>query len=299
MAKKLFHKQELGLGIRALLTNIDNEVQKDPVSVVKELSNSIAMIPLNQIEVNPFQPRHDFDLSALEELADSIRIHGLIQPITVRRLHSNAYQLISGERRLRASKLAGIEEVPAYIRMADDQALLEMALIENIQREDLNAIEIAISFQRLKEECSLTDEQLAERTGKTKSRSTITNYLRLLRLSPEIQQAIKDKKLTMGHAKALAGVEDFAWQSTLFRQTLSDDLSVRALEKLIQQFQHAEPKKIELPLPNDYDFIQKQFRAFFGNGKLQLKLREDGKGQIIIPFQNVNDLNNLLEKIED
>jgi ParB family chromosome partitioning protein len=257
------------------------------------------MIPLNQIEVNPFQPRHDFDLSALEELADSIRIHGLIQPITVRRLHSNAYQLISGERRLRASKLAGIEEVPAYIRMADDQALLEMALIENIQREDLNAIEIAISFQRLKEECSLTDEQLAERTGKTKSRSTITNYLRLLRLSPEIQQAIKDKKLTMGHAKALAGVEDFAWQSTLFRQTLSDDLSVRALEKLIQQFQHAEPKKIELPLPNDYDFIQKQFRAFFGNGKLQLKLREDGKGQIIIPFQNVNDLNNLLEKIED
>ena len=139
MAKKLFHKQELGLGIRALLTNIDNEVQKDPVSVVKELSNSIAMIPLNQIEVNPFQPRHDFDLSALEELADSIRIHGLIQPITVRRLHSNAYQLISGERRLRASKLAGIEEVPAYIRMADDQAILEMSLIENIQREDLNA----------------------------------------------------------------------------------------------------------------------------------------------------------------
>ena len=233
MAKKLFHKQELGLGIRALLTNIDNEVQKDSVSVVKELAHSIAMIPLDQIEVNPFQPRHDFDPAALEELADSIRIHGLIQPVTVRMLTTNAYQLISGERRLRASKLAGITEVPAYIRIANDQALLEMALIENIQREDLNAIEVAISFQRLKEECSLTDEQLAERTGKTKSRSTITNYLRLLRLSPEIQQAIKDKKLTMGHAKALAGVEDFAWQSTLFRQTISDDLSVRALEKLI------------------------------------------------------------------
>lgn len=299
MAKKLVHKQELGLGIRALLTNIDNEVQKNPTSVVKELAHSIAMIPVNHIEVNPFQPRHDFDPEALEELADSIQIHGLIQPVTVRRLNANAYQLISGERRLRASKQAGLSEIPAYIRIANDQALLEMALIENIQREDLNAIEVAISFQRLKEECSLTDEQLAERTGKTKSRSTITNYLRLLRLSPEIQQAIKEKKLTMGHAKALAGIDDFAWQTTLFRQTLKEELSVRALEKLIQQFNKAEPKKVEFPLPNDFNQIQKQFRAFFGNGKLHLKLREDGKGQIIIPFQNVNDLNNLLEKIED
>ncbi|NBU36089.1 MAG: ParB/RepB/Spo0J family partition protein [Bacteroidetes bacterium] len=299
MAKKLVHKQELGLGIRALLTNIENEVQKDPTSVVKELVHSIAMIPVSQIEVNPFQPRHDFDPEALEELADSIQVHGLIQPVTVRRLNASAYQLISGERRLRASKLAGITEIPAYIRIANDQALLEMALIENIQREDLNAIEVAISFQRLKEECNLTDEQLAERTGKTKSRSTITNYLRLLRLPPEIQQAIKEKKLTMGHAKALAGIDDFAWQSVLFRQTLKEELSVRALEKLIQQYNTPEPKKIEIPLPNDYDQIQKQFRSFFGNGKLQIKLKEDGKGQIIIPFQNVHDLNNLLEKIED
>jgi ParB family chromosome partitioning protein len=214
-------------------------------------------------------------------------------------LNANAYQLISGERRLRAAKMAGITEVPAYIRIANDQTLLEMALIENIQREDLNAIEVAISFQRLKEECNLTDEQLAERTGKTKSRSTITNYLRLLRLSPEIQQAIKSKKLTMGHAKALAGIDDFSRQSTLFRQTIMEELSVRALEKRIQQLHHPEPKKVEIPLPHDYDQIQKQFRAFFGNGKLQLKLREDGKGQIIIPFQNVNDLNNLLDKIEE
>jgi len=299
MAKKLVHKQELGLGIRALLTNIDHEVQRDPTSVIKELAHSIAMIPVNQIEVNPFQPRHDFDSEALEELSASIQIHGLIQPVTVRRLNANAYQLISGERRLRASKMAGLTEVPAYIRIANDQALLEMALIENIQREDLNAIEVAISFQRLKEECSLTDEQLADRTGKTKSRSTITNYLRLLRLTPEIQQAIKDRKLTMGHAKALAGIDDFSWQSTLFRQTLKEELSVRALEKLIQQLNNPEPKKAEVPLPKDYDQIQKQFRAFFGNGKLQLKLREDGKGQIVIPFQNVNDLNNLLEKIEE
>jgi ParB family chromosome partitioning protein len=299
MAKKLVHKQELGLGIRALLTNMETEGGVDPNSVVRELANATAMIPLDQIEVNPFQPRHDFDAQALEELADSIQIHGLIQPVTVRRLHAGAYQLISGERRLRACRQAGLIQIPAYIRIANDQALLEMALIENIQREDLNAIEVAISFQRLKDECSLTDEQLAERTGKTKSRSTITNYLRLLKLSPEIQQAIKDKKLTMGHAKALAGVDDFAWQAALFRQTLKEELSVRTLEKLIQQIHTPEPKKVEIPLSNDYHQVQKKFRAFFGNGKVQLKLREDGKGQIIIPFQNIRDLNDLLEKIED
>jgi len=298
MAKKPVQRQDLGLGIRALLHTVDSEGRKDYPALVRELAHTNAMVPVSQIEANPFQPRHDFDLDALEELAASIRLHGLIQPITLRRLHAGAYQLISGERRLRAARIAGLEEVPAYIRIADDQALLEMALVENIQREDLNAIEVAISYQRLKEECDLTDEQLADRTGKTKSRSTITNYLRLLRLSPEIQQAVKDRKLSMGHARALAGLDDLSWQVALLRRTIDQDLSVRALEKAIRDYQLGKAKKEEPSLPHDYQHIQGQFRDFFGSGKLKLVLREDGKGQIVIPFRNASDLNQLLDKID-
>jgi ParB family chromosome partitioning protein len=202
MAKKV-KKKELGLGIRALLSNLDEgeatpEEQKE---VVKELSHTVAMIPVDQIEVNPFQPRVEFDEEALKELSSSIKVHGVIQPLTLRRLSDNAYQLISGERRLRASKLAGLQEVPAYVRLANDQEMLEMALVENIQRQDLNPIEVAITYQRLIDECSLTHQNLGGRVGK--KRSTVSNFLRLLQLPPQIQQALKNKRISMGHAKAL------------------------------------------------------------------------------------------------
>lgn len=298
MAKKV-NKKELGLGIRALLTNIDEEVQKDQEKVVRELSHATAMISMEEIEVNPFQPRNEFDQDALDELAASIQVHGLIQPITVRRMSPNAYQLISGERRLRASRIAGLTEIPAYIRIANDQEMLEMALIENIQREDLNAIEVAITYQRLKEECALTDDQLADRMGKVKSRSTITNYLRLLKLPPDIQQSIKDRRLSMGHARSLAGVDDYALRDSLFRQTLREELSVRALEQLIRAYAEPKSKKVSSRLPDAYEGIQQQFRQFFGSKKVQLKLRSEGKGQLVIPFHTVKELNALLDRIEE
>lgn len=297
MAKKVVHKKELGLGIRALLSNMEEEVAKDQEKVVKELAHTVAMIPVGEIEVNPFQPRNDFNEEALSELANSLRIHGLIQPITVRRLSPNEYQLISGERRLRASKMAGLAEVPAYIRIANDQEMLEMALVENIQRKDLNAIEIAITYQRLKEECQLTDEQLADRVGK--ERSTITNQLRLLKLPPDIQEAIKARRITMGHARALVGIDDFALQKHLFRQTVEKSLSVRALEDLIRSYNQPRERKEKEDLPDDYQNVRQQFRNFFGTKKLQLKLQQEGKGQIVIPFSSVDELNQLLDRIDE
>jgi len=300
MSKKL-NKADFGKGIRALLANpqqLEQAVQEDAQEVVRELTHSGAMLPISQIEANPFQPRTEFDQVALNELADSIRIHGLIQPVTVRRLHDKAYQLISGERRFRASQIAGLVEIPAYVRLADDQQMLEMALIENIQRQDLNAIEVAISYQRLKEECNLTDELLSERVGK--QRSTITNYLRLLRLPVDIQHAIKDGKLSMGHARALAGVSDIAFQLSLLRQIMQEDLSVRAVEVLIARHQEERTSKKAKPdkrLPEHLRTIQDQFRAFFG-AKVDMKRDEKGKGQITIKFENDAELNRLIDLIE-
>ncbi len=297
MSKKL-SKTDFGKGIRALLANpaeLEQAVQENPQAVVRELTHTTAMLPIEQIEANPFQPRTEFDQQALQELADSIRVHGLIQPITVRRLHDRAYQLISGERRFRASQMAGLTEIPAYVRIADDQQMLEMALIENIQRQDLNAIEIAISYQRLKEECSLTDEQLSERVGK--QRSTITNYLRLLKLPVDIQQAIKNGSISMGHARALAGVSDIAFQLSLLRQILKDDLSVRAVEDIIARHQAerlGKKTRTDKRLPDALRDVQDRFSAFFG-AKVDLKRNERGKGQIIIKFDNDAELNRMLD----
>lgn len=289
-------KKELGLGIRALLSNIDQEVTVNPEKVIKELSRGVAEIPLEAVEVNPFQPRKDFDMDALQELADSLKQHGLIQPITVRRLEEGKYQLISGERRLRASKLAGLKEVPAYIRIANDQEMLEMALIENIQREDLNAIEIANTYQRLLEECSLTHENLSGRVGK--KRSTVTNYLRLLKLPPDIQSAIKNDLLTMGHARALASVEDLALQLTLYKKVISEGLSVRAVEELISAYTRGKnnDKKEKQRLSDDLRKIQDDFSSFFGT-KVQLKRQNNGKGQIVIKFNNDSELNRILDQL--
>lgn len=292
-------KKEIGLGIRALLTNFDEQVEENQEMVVKELSHSVAMIPLNQIEVNPFQPRTDFDEEALRELANSLKTHGLIQPLTVRRMGHDQYQLISGERRLRASKLAGLEEVPAYVRIANDQEMLEMALVENIQRQDLNAIEVAITYQRLIDECDLTHENLSDRVGK--KRSSVSNYLRLLRLPPEIQNSIKKGDLSMGHARALAGVDDLGVQLLIFKKTLNEALSVRAVEQLISQYSKDKiaPKKEEPSgMTADYKRVEDQFRQFFGVKKLQLKLKRGGKGQIVIPFNSTAELNRMIDVLE-
>jgi ParB family transcriptional regulator, chromosome partitioning protein len=301
MAKK-FDKNNLGKGIRALLTQPDQleaAVLENAQQVVTELAGNIAMLPIIQIEPNPYQPRIEFDQVALDELATSIRVHGLIQPVTVRRLSDKSYQLISGERRFRASQLAGLSEVPAYVRLADDQQMLEMALIENIQRQDLNAIEVAISYQRLIDECKLTHETMSDRVGK--QRSTITNYLRLLKLPPEVQRAIKDRRLSMGHARALVGVDDIALQLMLFKETLDQDLSVRAIEDLIRKYQEGKsgikPKK-SAALNDDLRNIQDQFSAFFGT-KVVLKRTPKGKGQLVVNFNNDADLNRLLASIEE
>ncbi len=298
MAKKV-DKRQLGSGIKAIFNSIDENKPTDQEAVIKELSNTVAEIPVSEIEVNPNQPRVHFDPDALEELADSIRIHGLIQPVTVRRLSPNEYQLISGERRLRASKLAGLTMVPAYIRIVNDQEMLEMALVENIQRENLNAIEVAITFQRLKEECQLTDEKLADRVGK--KRATITNYLRLLGLPPDIQKAVKNKEITMGHARVLAGIEDIGVQGVLFKQTLKEGLSVRKLEKLASDYHR--PEKKEIPqnqsLPREYEDVQQSLRAFFGTAKVAIKLKDKEKGQIVIPFNSNEELNQLIDRIDE
>ncbi len=304
MAKKVakkVDKKELGLGLRALLANndLENKLAENQAEVVKELSNNFAMLPLDQIEVNPEQPRKEFTEEALEELAGSIKVHGLIQPITVRRLSPTEYQLISGERRLRASHMAGLEEVPAFIRVANDQELLEMALVENIQREELNAIEIAITYQRLLEECNLTHEKLAERVGK--NRTTITNFLGLLKLPVEIQDAVKDKNLSMGHARSLKGIEDILLQKKLFKETIDLHLSVRALEKRIQNYREKQKSaKSKTPsLPYEYQNVRQSFRSFFGTPSVDLKLKEEGKGQIVIKFSSVDELNQLLDRLDD
>lgn len=305
MAKKITKKKEqLGMGIRALLNNIEQEGPEQQQKVVKELAHSIAMIPVKEISENPNQPRTHFDEEALQELASSIKTHGLIQPVTVRRLTDKEYQLISGERRWRASQIADIEEIPAYIRLANDQEMLEMALVENIQRENLNPIEVALTYQRLKEECSLTDEKLAGRVGK--SRVTITHHLGLLKLPVDIQKAVKAKQISFGHARALAGINNnFALQNSLFHQTLSQGLSVRALEKMIREYNEERPKsspgKKKNKLPSDYQKVLDDFKAFFGSGSIQMKLKdaETGKGQLIIPFDKVEDLNALWDKIDE
>ncbi len=299
MAKKV-KKKELGLGIKALLSNIEQKVEKSPEAVVKEFSNAIAFVPVDQIEVNPFQPRKEFEPNALNELATSLKIHGLIQPITVRRLNESSYQLISGERRWRASKIAGLTEIPAYIRVVEgDQEMLEMAIIENIQRQQLNPIEVAVSYQRLIDECNLTHEKVAERVGKNRSR--VTNYLRLLKLPVDIQGAIKESKISMGHAVALAGVENIILQNSFFKETLDKNLSVRALERLIKESTVAKksssaPKSNQLPA--EYQGIQNQLRNYLET-KVELKLKGKGKGSIIIHFDSDDTLNDLLERIEE
>lgn len=297
-------KKALGRGLNALLSDsntedrleIDPPVVKPVAAQAQTTSGSTLEIPLTQIEVNPFQPRTHFDQQALQELADSIRVHGIIQPITVRRLAQDQYQLISGERRFQASKLAGLKSVPAYIRSADDQQMLEMALIENIQRENLNAIEVALSYQRLITECNLNQEALGDRVGK--NRATVTNYLRLLKLPPDIQIAVRDNRISMGHARAIINVENLDQQLYIFKKTLEDDLSVRKVEELVREL--ASARKTEKgtsttasPANREINQLQSKLSSHFGT---RIVIKSDGKkGEIKIPFLSVEDLNRILD----
>ncbi len=297
-------KKALGRGLSALLSDneADEKLEVDiPVAiqgVPPKPAGGIAEIPVAQIETNPFQPRTHFDEDALLELAESIRVHGIIQPITVRRLSQNQYQLISGERRFQASKLAGLEMIPAYIRSADDQQMLEMALIENIQRENLNAIEIALSYQRLISECHLKQEELGERVGK--NRATVTNYLRLLKLPPDIQIAVRDNKLSMGHARAIINVENPEQQLYIFKKTLNEELSVRKVEELVRELsgKKNEPAQTSSatassPASKEITQLQASLSSHFGT---RVVVKSDGKrGEIKIPFLSVEDLNRILD----
>ncbi len=298
MAKQV-KKEELGLGISALFKNKNLDTSSEE-TLSKDLSQQVAAIPLKDIRVNPEQPRKDFESEALESLAHSIKTFGLIQPITVRYLGPGEFQLISGERRLRASRIAGLKEIPAYIRLAGDkQEMLEMALVENTHREDLNAIEIALAYQRLVEECNLSHKALSERVGK--ERSTITNYLRLLDLSAEVQQAIRDKDISMGHARALLSLEKKSDQAKALREVLDRNLSVRDTEKWVRQWiqKKANPSPSPPPLDSQYQQVQQEFRAFFGSGKVELQVKKDGRGQVVIPFKDTEELNRLLDRLEE
>lgn len=297
-------KRVLGKGLSALLDDTShvnhNHHRPAAVSDSPEVNSlgSVNEIKINEIEVNPFQPRTEFDEQALQELSDSIKLQGLIQPITVRRLNAHKYQLISGERRLRASKLAGLTQIPAYIRTANDQQMLEMALIENIQRENLNAIETALSFQRMIDECNLKQEELGERVSK--NRSTVTNYLRLLKLPPAIQASIRDGGITMGHARALLGVESPSDQLFIYQLIIKQGLSVRKVEEMVRNVQKQEGGKTAKSAQGvSYQMqkIQDDLASKFST-KVKLKVGSQGSGSIEIPFLSEDDLNRILEMLD-
>lgn len=282
-------KNVLGRGLGALIEGVEKEVLEKKVEANKD-------IPIDSIDGNPFQPRTTFDAQSLEELASSIKKLGVIQPLTVREAGNGRYQLIAGERRLRAAKLTGLTHVPAYIRTADDQAMLELALVENIQREDLDAIEVSISFQRLIEECKLTQEELSARVGK--QRSTVANYLRLLKLPAEIQLGIRNRQIMMGHARTLVNVEDPKKQIDIYYKIIEGDLSVRQVEELVRELnsdKKKDPRKIERKKKLNDDFIQltDHLNRIFSS-KVSFRINEHGKGKIVIPFENPEEMERIL-----
>jgi ParB family chromosome partitioning protein len=296
-------KSVLGRGLSALLEANDTSLNVREKTAGISLPNPGAVVmnlPLEQIEVNPFQPRTTFEEEGLNELADSIKIHGVIQPITVRKTDNNKYQLIAGERRLRASKLAGKKDIPAFARNASDQESIEIALIENIQREDLNPLEIAINYKRLQDECDLTQEELAGRLGK--NRSTVTNFIRLLKLPPDIQAGLRDNKITMGHAKALLALDSPGAILAAFKETVAKNLSVRQVEELVKSFE-SRPKKAAGPVANNAGALplsvkkmQDQLSSSLGT-KVIITRAAEGKGEIGIKFYNDTDLERLVEFI--
>lgn len=283
-------KNSLGRGLGALIEEAEPEVAQ-----VKTITGGTE-IDISLVEANPFQPRTVFDQEALDELASSIKEMGVIQPITLREMENGRYQLITGERRFRAARMAGLNTIPAYIRTANDQGMLEMALVENIQREDLNAVDIAISYQRLVEECNLTQEDLSLRVGK--KRATVSNYLRLLKLPAEIQVGLRDNRISMGHARSLVAIEDPHDQLKLFYQVIEKDLSVRKAEELARKLEQdlikknrEQPKNQDAPQP--YEALKNQLAEFF-NANISLQRSSNGKGKIVIPFRSDDELERII-----
>lgn len=292
-------KEALGKGIRSLLQNINTDLSATEKNLLKDNTQkavTISRIPLKDIEANPEQPRHDFDQSALQELADSIRIHDIIQPLTVMKLSTGKYRIIAGERRFRASKLAGKTDIPVYIRETDNSQILELALLENLQREDLNAIEIALSYRQLSDEMNYTQEQLAERMGK--ERSTVTNYLRLLKLPPDIQIAVRNNVISMGHARALVNVDAVDKQLFIFNEIKSKGLSVRQTEELVRKLyapRHA--PALKSGLSPSMKKIEDELATQFGT-RVKLSHSKSGTGSITFDYYSIQELNGLLEKFD-
>ena len=294
-------KRVLGKGLSTLLQNSSLESTNDKQFSKKDiLIGSISEIEINLIEVNPFQPRSDFDDTSLQELAISIKELGIIQPVTVRKLDKAKFQLISGERRFRASKIAGLKTIPAYIRTANDQLMLEMALVENIQRDQLNPVEIALSFQRLIIECKLTQEKMSERVGK--KRSTITNYLRLLKLPDIILAAVRDERISMGHARALINVKNKDTQINIFEDSLKNNFTVREIEQIVKDFGKSSYTKISRNTKKTFLSFEHQKLAndiSYKIGKdVKLKVSKSGKGRIEIPFDSNEDLHLILSQLD-
>ncbi|MFY8068746.1 MAG: ParB/RepB/Spo0J family partition protein [Flavobacterium sp.] len=296
---KAVKKQALGRGLSALLKDPDNDIKSVADKNADKLVGNIIELDIESIEINPFQPRTNFNEDTLQELAKSIKELGVIQPITVRKLDFNKYQLISGERRLRASKLIGLKTIPSYIRLANDNESLVMALVENIQRHDLDPIEVAISYQRLIEEIKLTQEELSERVGK--KRSTITNYLRLLKLDPIIQTGMRDGFISMGHGRALINIDNQDAQSDIYHKVVTQNLSVRETEALVKNYQESlKPKAAKSTKSNSFeikDAEKKVFANYFGT-KVDVKVAGNGKGKISIPFHSEEDFNRILKLIK-
>ena len=286
-------KNALGRGLGALIDNSEDYTRNTP-----KPQASINEIPIDKIEGNPWQPRSRFDEESLNELASSIKKIGIIQPLTLRKTEDK-YQLIAGERRFRAAKLAGLKTVPAYVRSAEDDDMLELALVENIQREDLDPIEVAISYQRLMEECNLTQESMSERVGK--KRSTISNYLRLLKLPAEIQLGLREKQISMGHARALINLDDQKLRLKIFNKIIKEDLSVRKVEELVRKAVKGEEestkKENKKELPEEYEQLRQQLSNFFKTN-IQFSRGNDGKGKIVIPFRNDDELEKIVNVLD-
>lgn len=296
-------KDALGKGIRSLLQNIDTDLKHTSGNLASATGDkpegldqpaASMRIKLDQIEVNPKQPRRDFDDEAMQELAASIKIHNIIQPLTVSKLSNGKYRLIAGERRFRASKIAGLKDVPVYIRQANDTELLELSLLENLQRKDLNAIEIALSYKRLMDELEYTQEQVAERMGK--ERSTVANYIRLLKLPPDIQVAVRTGEISMGHARALINIDAVDKQLFIFKEIKKNSLSVRQTEELVRK-QYIAPVKVAVKpgLPANFKKIEDNLASSF-NTRVKMKHGKKGKGSILFEYYSVEELNALLEK---
>ncbi|MBI1342298.1 MAG: ParB/RepB/Spo0J family partition protein [Terrimonas sp.] len=295
------NKEALGKGIRSLLQGIDADLKTNSGTLkntITESATGISRIAVEAIETNPKQPRRDFDEQSLQELAASIKTHDIIQPVTVAKLPSGKYRLISGERRWRATKLAGIKDIPAYVRQANDQQLLELALLENLQREDLNAIEISLSYKRMMDELNYTQEQVADRMGF--DRSTVTNYIRLLKLPPDIQVALRKLEISMGHARALINVDTVDKQLYIYKEIKAKGLSVRQTESIVRNLNKQEgavKKPVKSSLPHAFQKIEDKLASHFGT-RVKLKHSNNGSGHITFEYYSLEELNKLLGQLE-